>query len=86
MYQSNQARIKKEIPSLLLGRGQRLRGQPSLALAALAHEQYCSAMGTVEHNLRHSPQLSTLNPNSRITSITLSQVDGMRKMRFKSVG
>jgi hypothetical protein len=40
MYQSNQARIKKENPSLLPSRGQRPRGWPSRALAALAHEQY----------------------------------------------
>jgi len=38
MYQSNQARIEKENPSLLLGRGQRPHGQSSLALTALAHE------------------------------------------------
>jgi len=35
MYQSNQARIKKEIPSLLPGRGQTPRGQLSLTLATL---------------------------------------------------
>jgi len=41
MYQSNQARIKKEKnTSLLPSRGQRPRGWPSRALAALAHEQY----------------------------------------------
>jgi hypothetical protein len=36
MYQSNQARIKKENPSLLPGRGRMPRGRLSLALTALA--------------------------------------------------
>jgi len=36
MYQSNQARIKKENPSLLPGRGQMPRGRLSLTLVALA--------------------------------------------------
>jgi hypothetical protein len=40
MYQSNQAKIKKEKPFLLPGRGQTPRGRLSLALTALAREQY----------------------------------------------
>jgi hypothetical protein len=40
MYQSNQARIKKDNPFLLPGRGQRPCSWSSLALIALAHEQY----------------------------------------------
>ena len=39
MYQSNQARIKKENPSLLPGRGKGPRGRPSRALAALSPAQ-----------------------------------------------
>jgi hypothetical protein len=53
MYQSNQARIKKEIPSLLPGCGQRPRGRPPLALAALA-AAVNSTRGTVA---RPSPPL-----------------------------
>ena len=44
MYQSNQARIKKEISSLLPGRGQTPRGRLSLTLATLAVN---STRGTV---------------------------------------
>jgi len=44
MYQSNQARIKKEIPSLLPGRGQTPRGRLSLTLATLSVN---STRGTV---------------------------------------
>ena len=44
MYQSNQARIKKENPSLLLGRGQTPRSRLSLTLAAIAVN---STRGTV---------------------------------------
>ena len=50
MYQSNQARIKKEIPSLLPGRGQTPRCRISLTLAALAVNStrgYCSASAAV---------------------------------------
>ncbi|XP_073367458.1 uncharacterized protein [Aegilops tauschii subsp. strangulata] len=36
MYQSNQARIKKEIPSLLPGRGQKALGRPSRAFLLAA--------------------------------------------------
>jgi hypothetical protein len=44
MYQSNQERTKKENPSLLLGRGQRPYGRPSLALIALAYKQHPRAL------------------------------------------
>jgi len=54
MYRSNQARIKKEIPSLLLGRGQGPRPASSLPRSPSRHnygrEQYplrCSEAGTV---------------------------------------
>ena len=54
MYRSNQARIKKEIPSLLLGRGQGPRPASSLPHSPsrhnYGHEQYplhCSSAGTV---------------------------------------
>ena len=51
MYQSNQARIKKETPSLLPGRGQMPRGRLFLTLAALAVNStcrgYCSASAAV---------------------------------------
>jgi hypothetical protein len=48
MYQFNQARIKKENPSLLPGRGRTPRGRLSLTLAALADAMnstrgYCSS-------------------------------------------
>jgi hypothetical protein len=57
MYQSSQARIKKEIPSLLPGRGQRPRGRPPLALAALA-----TAVNTPV--AAAPPRLSPLNSSS----------------------
>jgi len=44
MYQSNEARIKKEIPSLLPGHGQTPRGRLSLTLATLGMN---STRGTV---------------------------------------
>ena len=44
MYQSNQARIKKENPSLLPSREQTPRGRLSLTLAAIAMN---STRGTV---------------------------------------
>ena len=71
MYQSNQARIKKEIPSLLPGRGQTPRCRISLTLAALAVN---SPRGTVAPRVlyrvsrRRSPRLSPLNPSSHITT------------------
>ena len=46
MYRSNQTRIKKEIPSLLLGRGQGPRPASSLGLADL---DVNNTRGTVAH-------------------------------------
>ena len=65
MYQSNQARIKKEIPSLLPGRGQTPRGRLSLTLAALAVNStrgYSSAAGTVARQPPSLPSPLPLNP------------------------
>jgi hypothetical protein len=54
MYQSNQARIEKEIPSLLLGRGQgpwpassRPRCPSRCILGVNSTRGYCSSTGTV---------------------------------------
>jgi len=65
MYRSNQAKIKKEIPSLLLGRGQGPRPASSLPRSPSRHnhgrEQYplhCSATGTVARPSSPLPQLS----------------------------
>jgi len=64
MYQSNQARIKKENPSLLPGHGQTPRGRLSLTLAALAMNStrgYCSAAGTVTRQPPSLPSPLPLN-------------------------
>jgi len=59
MYQSNQARIKKENPFLLPGHRRTPRGRLSLTLAALAMN---STHGTV---VRQTPSLpSTLSSQS----------------------
>jgi len=59
MYQSNQARIKKENPSLLPGRGQTPRVRLSLTLVAIPMN---STRGTVA---RQPPSLpSTLSSQS----------------------
>ena len=60
MYQSNQARIKKENPSLLPDRGQTPRSRLSLTLAALAVNS--STAGTVVHQPPSLP--STLSSQS----------------------
>ena len=65
MYQSNRARIKKEISSILPGRGQTPRGRLSLTLAALAMNStrgYCSAAGTVPRQPPSLPSPLPLNP------------------------
>ena len=70
MYRSNQTRIKKEISSLLPGRGQTPRGRLSLTLAAI---HVNSTHGSVAPRVllrvsrRRSPRLSPLDPSSHIT-------------------
>jgi len=62
MYQSNEAKIKKEIPSLLLGRGQGPRPASSLPCVN-STRGYRSAAGTVA-----SPSLP-LKPSSHVTNL-----------------
>ena len=68
MYRSNQARIKKKIPSLLLGRGQGPRPASSLPRSPSHHnygrEQYplhCSAAGTIARPFTASPSTLSLS-------------------------
>ena len=64
MYRSNQARIKKEILSLLLGRGQGPRPACSTILAALAVDSTC---GTIARGY-YSPPAAT-SPSALSLSI-----------------
>jgi len=74
MYQSNEAKIKKENPSLLPGRGQGPRSASSRPRSPSRHNthvnstrEHCSSAGTVARQQSLLPHLTPLDPSCHIT-------------------